>query len=386
MSVTSATSMPKAHSFAVNAESGSPAAPGSSSPGARMVPPDSRAYPRGSRADSCSFAVNETLPLSYSCPAFAPLETLRRKQALIKDRIRSVVHQEANGVYLHGRPGSSKTYLIRTTLEGLGQRYAYSNGFVTPVGLFDLIEENPQSVIVLDDVSTIFEQPKALQILLAALGTAHHGSRTRTVRYKTNSMDRVAYFEGSIIAISNLQLAGHSNQVLDALQDRVHVVGFEPTDEEMEAAIYEIASTSPRAVDSGDAIRVAQVLIGQCRTLGVRPSMRLFLDKALGDFRLWRSGRSESHWHDLLHAGVQQSVVPQEHELRDITRTEQIEAERCLVRDIVIAHTSREDRLKAWSARTGKGQSSFYRRMEELKRASSDRSPRQPARQATQLV
>ena len=386
MSVTSATSMPKAHSFAVNTESGSPAAPGSSSPGARTVPPDSRAYPRGSRADSCSSAVNETLPLSYSCPAVAPLETLRRKQALIKDRIRSVVHQEANGVYLHGRPGSSKTYLIRTTLEGLSQRYAYSNGFVTPVGLFDLIEENPQSVIVLDDVSTIFEQPKALQILLAALGTAHHGSRTRTVRYKTNSMDRVAYFEGSIIAISNLQLAGHSNQVLDALQDRVHVVGFEPTDEEMEAAIYEIASTSPRGVDSGDAIQVAQVLIDQCRTLGVRPSVRLFVDKALGDFRLWKSGRSESHWHDLINAGVQQSVVPQEHALRDITRREQIEAERCLVRDIVIAHTSREDRLKAWSVRTGKGQSSFYRRMEELKRSSSDRSPRQPARQATQLV
>jgi hypothetical protein len=174
--------------------------------------------------------------------------------------------------------------------------------------------------------------------------------------------------------------------VLDALQDRVHVVGFEPTDEEMEAAIYEIASTSPRGVDSGDAIQVAQVLIDQCRTLGVRPSVRLFVDKALGDFRLWRSGWSESHWHDLINAGVQQSVVPQKHELRDITRTEQIESERCLVRDIVIAHTSREDRLKAWSARTGKGQSSFYRRMEELKRSSSDRSPRQPARQATQLV
>jgi hypothetical protein len=51
------------------------------------------------------------------------------------------------------------------------------------VGVFDLIEENRQSVIVLDDVSAIFEQPKALQILLAALGTPHDGSRTRTGPY-----------------------------------------------------------------------------------------------------------------------------------------------------------------------------------------------------------
>jgi hypothetical protein len=301
-------------------------------------------------------------------PTVSSLETLHRQQSLIRDRIRAVVHGEANGIYLHGRPGSSKTYIVRSTLENLGQRYTYSNGHLTPIGLFGLIEENPQSVIVLDDVSSIFQQPEALQILLAALGTPHDGSRTRTVRYKTANDDRVAFFDGSIIAISNLQLAGHSNQVLEALQDRVHVMAFEPADEEIEAAIHEIAGTSPRGVDSAHAVEVAVFLLEQCRALGVRPSVRLFVDKALSDFRLWRTGNSESHWHDLIRSGVRQKVLPQQQCLRDMTRRDQIAAERNTVLNICAAYAKRSDRLVAWSAQTGKSQSAFYRRFQELQR------------------
>ncbi len=301
-------------------------------------------------------------------PAFSPLQNLRNQQSLIRDRIRAVVHHEANGIYLHGRPGVSKTYLVCTTLKDLGQRYTYSNGHLTPVGLFCLIEENPQSVIVLDDVSTIFQQPKALQILLAALGTPHDGSRTRTVRYKTATTDSIVFFEGSIIAISNLQLAGHSNQVLDALQDRVHVLAFEPADQEVEAAIHEIAGTSPRGVNSCQAVEVAGYLLEQCRALGVRPSVRLFVDKALPDYRLWQSGNCESHWHDLVRSSIRQMVLPQQHGLRDMTRRDQIAAERNTVLNICAAYAKRSDRLAAWSAQTGKSQSAFYRRVQELQR------------------
>lgn len=223
-------------------------------------------------------------------------------------------------------------------------------------------------MILLDDVSTIFEQPKALQILLAALGTPHDGSRTRTVRYKTANDDRVAFFDGSIIAISNLQLAGHSNQVLEALQDRVHVMAFEPSDDEIEAAIHEIAGTSPRGVDSLNAVQVAVFLLEQCRALGVRPSVRLFVDKALLDFRLWHAGNSESHWHDLVRSSVRQMVIPQQHGLRDMTRRDQIAAERNAVLNICAAYCRRGDRLAAWQAQTGKSQSAFYRRLQELDR------------------
>lgn len=294
------------------------------------------------------------------------LERLHRRQSLIKDRIRAVVHHEANGVYLHGRPGSSKTYLIRTTLDRLGSRHAYSNGHLTPIGLFDLLAENHDSVVVLDDVSSIFNAPQSLQILLAALGTNHDGSRVRPIRYKRASGDRIIPFTGSIIAISNLQLAGHANAVLDALQDRVHVMAYEPTDEEVEAAIFEIAGTEPRGVSQKDAWMVAQFLIEQCREVGVRISIRLFIDKAISDFRLWHAGNSECDWQDLIASSVRQMVVPQKQELRDMTRNDRIAAERNLVMNICSTYCAPADRVAEWRQQTGKGKSSFYRRHQEL--------------------
>ena len=75
---------------------------------------------------------------------------LDKQQSLIRDRVRQVAKGNANGMYLHGRPGISKTYLVRQTLDDLRVRYAYDNGHLTPGGLFDLIAVNSKNVIVLD--------------------------------------------------------------------------------------------------------------------------------------------------------------------------------------------------------------------------------------------
>lgn len=296
----------------------------------------------------------------------SPIEELRSKQALIRDRVRAVVCGQANGIYLHGRPGLSKTYLVRTALDSLGRRYEYSNGHLTPIGLFELLEKSPNAVIVLDDVSSIFAQPTALQILLAALGTSHTGSAARIVRYRRAGVEKQVHFTGGIIAISNLQLEGHSNQVLGALQDRVHLMAYEPTDAEIEAEIHVIAGTSPRGVESSDAVEVAGFLLESCRESGVRPSIRLYVDKALPDFRLWKLGNSESHWKDLVRSSVQQMVITQRQPLRDISRKELIDSERRIVQEICSQLSGRQERVTVWKARTGKSQAAFYRRYREL--------------------
>src|SRR3954464_11721428 len=169
------------------------------------------------------------------------LEELLTQQKIIKDRVRGVVHGQSNGMYIHGRAGTSKTYMVRSTLETLAVNYSYSNGHLTPIGLFDLIAEHQDRVIVLDDVSAIFNQPIALQLLLAALGNPHNGSKARLVRYKTAKETRVVPFTGGLICISNLPLDGHHHEVLAALKDRAFVVNYEPTDEQIHALIGKLA-------------------------------------------------------------------------------------------------------------------------------------------------
>jgi hypothetical protein len=297
----------------------------------------------------------------------SPLQSLRNRQALIRDRIRAVVYGHANGVYFFGRPGISKTYSVLTFLETLGERFEHVTGHVTPIGLFEALEQNPDSVIVLDDVSDLFSKPPSLQFLLAALGSPPDGSRTRIVKYKRANDERVVHFSGGIIAMSNLQLEGHRNQVLAALQDRVHLMSYEPTDEEIEAEIYHIASTAPRNVAAVDATLVAQFLLEVCRESSARPSIRLYMDKALHTFQQWQEGRSECDWRDLVRSGVQEMVTLQRYPLRDISRKEQIAGERRMVEELCEMFPDRHERVAAWKARTGKSQAAFYRRFKELK-------------------
>ena len=111
---------------------------------------------------------------------------------------------------------------------------------------------------------------------------------------------------------------------------------------------------------------VAQFLIGQCREVGVRISIRLYIDKAISDFRLWHAGNSECDWQDLIASSVRQMVIPQKQELRDMTRNDRIAAERNLVMNICSTYCSPSDRITEWRQQTGKGKSSFYRRQQEL--------------------
>jgi hypothetical protein len=217
-------------------------------------------------------------------------QQLATKVKILKDRVRSVALGLSNGLYIHGRPGVAKTHLVCTTLQALGVPYAYSSGHLTPIGLFSLLDENSDSIIVLDDLSALFYQPTAIGLLLAALGNRPDGSRVRPVRYKTAREDSTIAFRGAIIGISNLRLEDHRRHMLQAFHDRVYVLHFEPSDEQIVAQIFELASKGVRGISPDDCHMVATHLVEQCRLREIRPSIRLFVDKALKDYELFDAG------------------------------------------------------------------------------------------------
>lgn len=295
-------------------------------------------------------------------------EELMLRLKVVKDRVRGVVKGTANGFYLYGSPGTSKTYTVRSTLDMLAVNYRYSSGHLTPIGLFQLLDHCRDQVLVLDDVSSIFNQPIALQILLSALGNPHSASGVRRIHHTTAKGDSVVDFTGGIICISNLPLKSHCNQVINALKDRVFVFNYDPTDDQIIALIEHIASQGIDGVSPSNAMKVAKFLISECIRQSVKPTVRLFVDKAIKDFKLYEMKGSELHWQDLTTSNLQQQLVPLLHPITDLSRTELKEAEQRIITEIFITHDTPADRVAEWVARTGKSQAAFYRRVAELKK------------------
>lgn len=295
-------------------------------------------------------------------------EELMQQIKVVKDRVRGVVHGASNGVYLFGRPGTSKTYTVCSTLDSLAVHYEYSNGHLTPAGLFDLLRQNRDRIIVFDDVTSIFNQPIALQLLLAALGNRHDTSGVRYVRYKTAKGDHVVAFTGGIVAISNLPLDGHHGEILRALRDRVYTINYEPTDEQVIALLHHVASSGINGVPPDKSLQVCHFLVYECRAREIRPSVRLFVDKAIKDFELWEMGATETHWKDLVVSNLEQQLIELKHPTTDLSRAERVEADRRIALDIYVSFESRSDRIEQWKKRSGKSQAAFYRRISDLRK------------------
>lgn len=298
--------------------------------------------------------------------AGSPLATLRKREMVIRDRVRGVIHGQSNGVYIHGTPGTSKTHTVRTTLEAENVPHHIQNGHLSPRGAFDAIRANSDKINVFDDVTSLLESPIALQILLAALGSPHDGSRERLVTYTTAKGDERFYFTGGVILLSNLDLAGHHGPVLSALRDRVHVVEYAPTYEEVVAKIRDIAGAGVKGVAPDEAAAVAEHVIECCQAWQVRPSLRIFVDQAIGDYELCKAGRTELDWRDLVRSTVQAAAILPTHEPRDISRKSTIDRERRIALDILKSGLVGAAAVEQWTARTGKDRDAFYRRPKEL--------------------
>ena len=80
------------------------------------------------------------------------LDSLEHRIQRIRDRVVGVALGYHTACYLVGRPGTSKTFTVLEELERLeeeGTLHAYRNARMTPMGLFDLIAEHPEHVILL---------------------------------------------------------------------------------------------------------------------------------------------------------------------------------------------------------------------------------------------
>jgi hypothetical protein len=303
----------------------------------------------------------------------AYLAELKKRQAILRDYVRAVARSYATGLYLHGRPGTAKTYTVRAVLEQeIREIYVYQRGHLTPMGLFELIAANLDEVIVLDDTAAILKSDVPLQILLSALEHPTTRDRSRIVKYRRQGEEQRAAFRGGIICISNREL--RDDDMLGAFKSRVHTLNYDPSDPQLGALMLDIADrgwptgAAHPEIDSETAHMVARYLIGEMIRLSCPFDLRLFVNKALPDYQQWKDGEAESDWRDLITASIEEHLVAVRHsEEPPVSREARKEEEQALVQEIMRDHASRDERVRAWIKRTGKSERAFYRRLAEIR-------------------
>ena len=277
------------------------------------------------------------------------------KLQFIRDRVASVAHQYHTGWYLTGRPGTSKTFTVKQELDRMEEPNLYRNARMNAWGLFSLLADHPEHVIVLDDVTSLYNSKQAMQILLAALdGTP---GKARPVSYRTKETEETIPFSGSIIAISNLPL--RSDPLARALGSRIVVLEHEPSDDEISAFMRHLALKSFKDLSPDECMEVAEFIIAETRAHDQRLDLR-HLTKACQDYRQYKHGRAKTSWQDLVRTSlrklINESVLP-------MKKSEDMDNQRQLVKELMERFP---DDSKRQLAEWPHCKTSFYDRRQEV--------------------
>jgi hypothetical protein len=283
-------------------------------------------------------------------------EAFERFRDLIRDRTEAVARRHHNGALLVGRPGTSKTVTVEETLRELEVPWTTWNARVSPMGLWTVLRENPESTIVLDDVSTLFApgNKQALQVLLAALGGSP--GEPRVVRYATKE-DRTSFeFAGGIVAVGNRQ--PKRDPIVDALVSRMSLLEHEPSDEMIAAFMRKQVLGGYKDLHPQECREVVEFVIAESRAADYRLDLRQMV-AALEDFRFGQSS-SRSDWKVLVRSSLKRLSQP---EPVVLSNAEEIERDKQRVAKAMEQYPG--DTEKQMEA-SGLKRSTFFKRRKEV--------------------
>jgi len=318
-------------------------------------------------------AFNDSMKANYRPDENHALAELDQKLLVARDRIRQVARGESTGFYWHGRPGTGKTHTVISTLNEMETKHQYHKGYITSGGLQELMAKHRSSIIVLDDVSAIFDDKKAVQYLLAALGRMN--GTVLPTSYVRQGKEIPFEFSGGIICISNLAI--ENKGMLAAFKSRVRTLLHSPSDQMLISLCRQRICKNGWPSDkldlsSKECHEVIEWTWTESKRLSVPVDLRVILEKAMPDYLAWREGRTEAHWHDLVTTTLEEEVTtlpftpPGGVNKVGIRQTIK-EQEQQIVRDILKEYTTRKDRMWAWKDRTKKSEKAFERRWAEVK-------------------
>ncbi|WP_395000161.1 AAA family ATPase [Acinetobacter sp.] len=145
-----------------------------------------------------------------------PVESINQKNRGLTQFILAVAKGNFPSAAIIGPPGCGKTSLVHAILKEQKIEYASLALHNSPFALFNAICENPDLVILLDDIA-VSKHPVINAILKAATGISENGIRlieintSDSVMKREKMQKRVCPFSGKLVFIANSEdlLKGH---------------------------------------------------------------------------------------------------------------------------------------------------------------------------------
>lgn len=131
-----------------------------------------------------------------------------------------------------GEGGLGKTYSVIKALKAAGltdvteipvgevvsprKSYRVVKGFSTAKGLYKILFENKNSIIVFDDCDSVLKDPDALNLLKGALDSYDKRIITWNTSVSDDGLPRVFEFKGGVVFVSNMQ----ADKISQAIRSR----------------------------------------------------------------------------------------------------------------------------------------------------------------------
>lgn len=306
------------------------------------------------------------MPLSHD--DLKHLDMLEGKLQIIRDRTGSVAGGYRNGMYLWGEGGIGKSYSVLSELERLKADFVLNNSRLTGRGLFDLLQDFPDQIHVLEDCESIFAERNACGVLRSALWgqtNTQHGQE-RLVTWRTFKQKLSFYFEGGIIFIGNRPL--DSVPELRAIQTRIPTLQLTATNLEIAALMRSVSEEGfqvllqqrdLKSMTSDQCSEVCEHLIAQIHSLARNLDMRLLVN-SFRDYLQYQDGQAQTHWKDLVKSELKQQVIVPE------SRSERLARERLIALEIAaMPNLSSAEQERLFQTRTGTSGRGYRRRLQE---------------------
>jgi hypothetical protein len=314
-------------------------------------------------------------------PALHRRNTVAREKKLqvVRDYTVGVIEGYYTGLYVYGPGGTSKSYTICDVLRQRKAAYIMHNSRLTGQTLFEALRKAPSAIHLLEDMEALFRQRNAQGVLRSALwgqrADGNQGPMERVVTWGVTGKcphERRFLFTGGIIMTANRPLDEHIPEC-QAIMTRIAHVMLDPTDKEVRALMYHLASlgfsVDGRQMAPEECLEVIEYLIAQSAQLQRPLDLRL-MENSYSDYLLWQHGHAGCHWHDLVATRLRQLPSYFRHPVA--TGRERIrqtrDADLDLARYVLETASDAKERERIWhEVSGGQSRATLYRRRDELR-------------------